>query len=842
MWKVCSVLFLLVAGCGGSDDALTSPEMVLPGGSGGGSSGFSGSSGSSGEGGTANSAGQAGTSDDGGAGVSGEGGSGQGGVAGLDAGTDPICTADETRCQGLSIETCNTDGTSWDVTNTCPFLCENGACTGSCLPGSAQCDGLDVQTCDTQGEWSTVVTCPFICATGSCTGSCSPGDKKCEGLVPQTCNAQGQWDSLSPCQHICTLGECVGSCDPDEVICNGFDVQTCNAGGTWNVTQTCPYLCSGGACTGVCNPGTTRCSGNDIEVCTSQGQWTSGITCPAACLNGACVVCTPGTSRCSGNTVQTCNAQGSWATATICPTQCLNGACVTCTPGDRTCDGTGYKECGSTGSWGSTVPCPGEVNAAPICYADGVCGWTCNPGFEDCMGASPGCESDLGDPATCGSCSNVCDGTNGNPTCTSGTCGIVCDSGWANCGLGAGCETQLGTLTNCLGCGDACGPAGPNSSVTCEATGCAVTCAQTWGDCDEDPSNGCEHDVWNDPENCGTCGKNCFGGTCSNGVCSQDLELVAEANGFVTGLLVGGNYVYWSTSGTPGNVYRALKIGGAAELLGSDQDGQAALMAITPSDLIYYDGLNQDIQKMPLGGGSTVVLAAGRRTAQVVSDDTYIYWNDQDNIPCYCSTPNPTHVYRTLISGGSVELVATFTLGTRYYLAVDESRLFLGNDGQYIPSPVNRHYGAPHPISKGNLGATYVSPPPYGTVMYQGVSRQMTGFGRFSLNDTNLFFWARLDNGTGGLVRMEKSGAFSRLFLLAGGGESTFWVPDVSYVYYQTSPYVKRVSVNGGSAQNVATNQWGGQYLDIDDTHVYWHTQKFSQTAPVWNVILRAAK
>ena len=34
----------------------------------------------------------------------------------------------------------------WQVSETCPYLCEQGACTGECLPGSSQCDGLDVQT------------------------------------------------------------------------------------------------------------------------------------------------------------------------------------------------------------------------------------------------------------------------------------------------------------------------------------------------------------------------------------------------------------------------------------------------------------------------------------------------------------------------------------------------------------------------------------------------------------------------------------------------------------------------------------------------------------------------
>lgn len=757
----------------------------------------------------------------------------------------PICTPDDVRCDGLDATTCNTDGTEWEVTETCPYLCDEGACTGECLPGSAQCDGIGIQTCNTEGQWTSMVTCPYACWEGACVGACVPDTKKCDGLTPQICSPMGQWKDLTDCPVLCTAGECVTGCTPGESLCNGLEVQTCNTNHTWDVTETCPYVCNGGACTGVCTPGVTRCSGSAVEVCNNMGQWTLGSTCPAACLGGSCVACSPGSSRCSGNTIETCNAQGSWVTGQTCSVQCMNGACLSCTPGERVCDGAGYKQCDASGAWSLTVPCVGDVNASPTCSGAGVCGWGCNPGFEDCTGGA-GCETNLSDPSTCGSCTNDCDGTNGTPTCTSGTCGIVCDSGWANCGSGAGCETPLGTLTNCMACGDSCGAAtAPNASMACEAAGCALSCDQTWGDCDGNPANGCEHDVWNDPKNCGACGNDCYGGTCTAGVCSQDLELVAEAQGMVSGILVNGSYVYWSVTGTPGRLYRAPKTGGATELLGTDPDnGNATLMGTNGTDLVYYDGFNRSIKKLPVGGGVVTTLTTGYMTVQVVTDDTYAYWNDQDNnIPCYCSTPDPTHVYRVPIAGGSVELLATFTLGARYFLAiVDSARLVIANDGPYYPLPVNRHYGSPHFILKTNLGATYSTPQPFGTVTIGGIDRNMTDFGRFSANNDYLFFWAETTGGSA-LIRMEKSGSFSRMYMGNIGGSSVVWRPDAFHVYYQQSPYVRRISVNGGSPQVVAEGQYdGNSKIDIDDTHAYWYTRKFASTDPDLHVIMRTQK
>lgn len=783
-------------------------------------------------GGTSGESGAGGSS--GAAGSSGVGGSaGSGGIQ--DAAPDPICTPDEAHCQGLDVETCNSDGTSWDITQTCPFLCEDGACKGSCLPGSSQCDGFDVQSCNTQGDWTTVVACPFVCHQGACTGVCVPDTKKCEGLTPQVCGPLGQWKDQAPCPVLCTAGECTSGCTPGEKLCNGLELQTCTAGHVWEVTQTCPYVCSAGACTGVCTPGTTQCSGSTIQVCSSQGQWTSGSTCPAACLNGACVACTPGSTRCSGNTAEVCNSQGSWVTNQVCPTQCINGSCVSCTPGTRVCEGTSYKECGSTGSWGALVPCVGDVNASPTCSGAGVCGWTCNTGFEDCTSGA-GCETNLSNPATCGSCTNACEATNGIPTCSGGTCGITCNAGWANCGPGGGCETPLGTLTNCLSCGDSCGTAGPNSSMTCATSGCTLVCNLTWGDCDGVASNGCEHDVWSDPLNCGVCGKNCYGGTCSAGVCSQELEVVTESPGTIGYLWVEGTNVYWSTTGAPGKIYKAPKSGGAPTLVATDSEAVGPIVT-NGQDIVFRTILSNDLKRVSVNGGAvTTIKTLSHSLGDIGIDATNIYWNDQVN-----SVPdsNPTRVYRMPIAGGPSTLVATSQYSSRPWTTVDDTNIYILNDGpEYPGSSGLKHYGNVRIIPKGASGVDMDFSPSFSTVIYLGETKYFDTFGCMgvAVNDTHIFVHSRFANGGSGVVRATKGTLQTQRI---GSGWDTFMTADASYLYSRYGS-IFRMSVNGGNQNTFVEFNTGGSRVFLDATHAYWSVSSIKSVP--FHAIMRAEK
>ena len=221
-----------------------------------------------------------------------------------------------------------------------------------------------------------------------------------------------------------------------------------------------------------------------------------------------------------------------------CPigTRCVDRACVPgcdasrgC-PAGRACCGGGCVDtaadathCGACGSLCSTL------NGVPACSA-GRCGvGRCNEPFGDCDGdPSTGCETNTRTAAAhCGACGAAC-GTRANATasCVEGACSYACASGFGDCDGDPtnGCETDLATtLSHCGRCGSACSFTG--GVGVCSGGACARTaCATGRGDCDGNTTNGCEVDLQSDPANCRMCGAACSfaraTGVCASGVCA----------------------------------------------------------------------------------------------------------------------------------------------------------------------------------------------------------------------------------------------------------------------------------------------------------------------------------
>jgi hypothetical protein len=135
--------------------------------------------------------------------------------------------------------------------------------------------------------------------------------------------------------------------------------------------------------------------------------------------------------------------------------------------------------------------------------------------------ASNGCEADLADdPKHCGSCGVACQSP--DCACRGGTITVVCPAGRADCDGDSrnGCEVDIDTsMQNCGRCGRLCHTMGHDAlDAVCVGGHCQITCQIEpfgQGDCDDDPDNGCETNLWTN-DNCGTCGVRC---TCIDGVC-----------------------------------------------------------------------------------------------------------------------------------------------------------------------------------------------------------------------------------------------------------------------------------------------------------------------------------
>ena len=117
----------------------------------------------------------------------------------------------------------------------------------------------------------------------------------------------------------------------------------------------------------------------------------------------------------------------------------------------------------------------------------------CTLPSDNCDGdSSNGCEL-LNTNTNCGSCGVSCTIQNAQASCSSGSCELVqCDEGYDNCDgdLADGCD-PLTTLANCGECGSVCHIT--NAIPTCDNFVCEIfACREGYYDCDFDIGNGCE--------------------------------------------------------------------------------------------------------------------------------------------------------------------------------------------------------------------------------------------------------------------------------------------------------------------------------------------------------------
>lgn len=116
--------------------------------------------------------------------------------------------------------------------------------------------------------------------------------------------------------------------------------------------------------------------------------------------------------------------------------------------------------------------------------------------------------------------------TSGTGGAAGGTGGTGCIAGTGDCDMDPsnGCETDLVSDPNHCGSCDTICPGGGGVPAICIGGLCGLECAAGLGNCDGDVQNGCESNLQNDPKNCGSCGLDCGNTSCVSGACACATE------------------------------------------------------------------------------------------------------------------------------------------------------------------------------------------------------------------------------------------------------------------------------------------------------------------------------
>lgn len=226
------------------------------------------------------------------------------------------------------------------------------------------------------------------------------------------------------------------------------------------------------------------------------------------------------------------------------------------------------------------------------------------------------------------------------------------------------------------------------------------------------------------------------------------------------GIAVDSTAVYW-VANTGGNIYKAPLGGGNSTILANAQGGPLSIAV--DATHAYWTNSGGSIMKIPIVGGTPVVLGTGQTPLGLAVDANYVYWTNG-----YFGSTNAT-VMKVPIDGGvPITLVSGQTRPTG--IAVDAAHFYWTNGVGNGADSLQKCLLAGCP---GNVS----------TVLASG--QQILGF-------SNLV-----------LVHV-----------------------DATHVYWGNGPEgtIKRVPINGGVPKTLATGQLSPNAVVGDANAIYWTT------------------
>ena len=408
-----------------------------------------------------------------------------------------------------------------------------GAADASAGAGSGGC--FDVATCFASAMPATVdmASCTVTLPSGASaatvniglqfplggTGICGSG--ACwVSLTGWTANGSQAVLPMTACKDVASQGATIVV----TTACNtqGADMPPC---GAWssvpNAAPQPPMGPMGPVAMSSCMPPGSQSCG---QCGTQSRQCDNGVWSPW----GACTgegPCKPGaTQACGTGGTQTCGQSCQWGGCTCDSSQLTCGSPGTCAqPADA-------HTCGSCGNDCTALP---HVVASGAGCSSGKCSYTCVAGFGDCRATGTGCSTDLSTPAACGTCANDCTNlphVNGPTNCGTGHCSFPpssCAAGYGDCNGDPtdGCETALNEAAHCGTCATTC----TTPSPTCDSSNGSPFCSPV---CSGTVCGGTCVDVKTSDANCGACGNVCSTPTHGQAACTAGKCAVTCNSGY----------------------------------------------------------------------------------------------------------------------------------------------------------------------------------------------------------------------------------------------------------------------------------------------------------------------
>lgn len=316
-------------------------------------------------------------------------------------------------------------------------------------------------------------------------------------------------------------------------------------------------------------------------------------------------------------------------------------------------------------------------------------------------------------------------------------------------------------------------------------------------------------DTTTDPKNCGGCGVNCTGGSCTASVC----DLFGGADG--------------GCGPTP-------------------TVGDQACIGLDSKSVYWGTGLGATaggaVYKVPVSGGCpALVIGSQANPHAVASDGTNLFWTVTD------FTNNMGGIAKSDTSGGGMTMIVSAQPGHPYNIAIDKANVYWtqtdGSVWQVAQDGTGKTLLQPTSSGIGSAGAGYVTSgggdvywtqpgSPTGNVVKTpigGGTLTTLASGLMGPNgialDTKHVYWT--DNGSGDVMELALGGT-SPSTLASGQTRAEGMAVDGTNAYWSTfgstfgTGTIAKAPLSGGSTTTLASSLNGPNCIALDSVSVYW--------------------